>query len=262
MRPATRTTPANPTTLGDLAPLADIADRIDTDLRGDTRDPARPDAPTGQHPPPPCVIATADLAANPADLPDVVDAVPVLTAGPEPLAWAVGVAALLLDVDVAELVPDVIDDDGRLDHAAWATLCSSARDRTVELTEWASMPERLIDEVHDRQIQSALGFLRRTARTGRTVLIDGPVPAVAALILAAAEPGNAAHVVPLQLGCSILESRVWSQLGLEPVLPWRTRIHDGSLARLALAAVFTARDRRRGFSQMSPGTDPAGGRPG
>ncbi len=233
IRPATRAA------LGELANLVDIADRIDADLALDSG------SESGTSLPPCRVVTLVDLAANPTDLPDVVGAVPVLTAGPEPLSWAIGVAAPLLDVDVAELVPDIINDDGLLDHDGWATLCAASRDRAVALAEWASMPERLIDEIHNRQIQSALGFLRRTARTGRTVLVDGPVPAAAALILAAAEPGNAAHVVPLQTGCSSLESRIWSQLGLEPVLPWHTRVHDGSLAPLALEVIFTARNQSR-----------------
>lgn len=232
--------------LGSLAHLAGFADRIDADLsRNDVDQPSHR------------IVSTEALAVDATALPDIVGEVPVLTAGPEPLSWAISSTAVILGADVPELVPDILDDEGRLDHGHWSALCAQARDQAADLSEWASMPERLIDEIRDRNFQAALGYLRRTSSSGQTVLVDGPVPAAAALILGAAAPGQADHVIPLQVGSCALETRAWSRMGIEPVLPWSTRVTDGSLAPLALTAIFTARELLRGLSQRSPGADPA-----
>ena len=158
---------------------------------------------------------------------------------------------MLLGTDIAELVPDQFASDGHLDHLAWSALCAQARDILSASRHFAHRPTRVPDEVTDPGLIALQRFVINNSdnNTCPVVLLDGPVPAAAALLADASQPGATAPLIALQPGTSPLESAVYKRLGIEPVLPWRTHRHDGSLAALALQLVnFAAAQSRNATS--------------
>lgn len=220
-------TSANNGRLGDLEPLLRAARQV------------RADPLLGEGTPPTRIVSARDLAEA-VDLPEVAGAVPVLVEEPESLPWAVAIAATLMSDELPGLVPDRFDAERRLDHGRWAEITSAAIACAAQLRPYAQMPERLIDEVRDPALQAMIGFLRKTGATDRLVLLDGPVPAAAALALERAAPGQTAHVWPLHHGTTDLEDRVWAALDRTPVLAMHADLHRGELSDLAITTIMTA----------------------
>lgn len=223
--------------LGELAPLAEAGLRIRAAYGPDPKI-AMLSAPTlsagspGEH--------LQQLRGDPR--------VPVLTGDDSSLPWAVAAVSMLLGCDVAELIPDRFTAAGYLDHAAWSSLCERARDVLAASREFAHRPARIPDEVADPGLIALKQFMIDTAGAGAlpVVLLDGPVPAAAALLADAAQPGSTSHLVALQPGTSRLEAMVHERLGIETLLPWHTACQDGSLAPLAIQITnFTATHSQR-----------------
>lgn len=199
----------------------------------------RADPLLGEGTPPTRVISARDLAKA-VDLPEVAGMVPVLVEAPESLPWAVAIAATLMSDELPGLVPDRFDAERRLDHGRWAEVTSVAIACAAQLRPYAQMPERLIDEVRDPALQAMLGFLRKTGAADRLVLLDGLVPAAAALALERAAPGQTAHAWPLHHGTTELEDRVWAALDRTPILAIHADLHHGELGDLAVTTIMTA----------------------
>lgn len=185
------------------------------------------------------VISACDLTTS-VDLPEAAGVVPVLVEETDSLPWAVAVAATLMSDELPGLVPDRFDADRRLDHVRWAETTSAAIACAARLRPYAQMPERLIDEIRDPALQAMLGFLRKTGTADRLVLLDGLVPAAAALALERAAPGQTAHAWPLHRGTTEFEDRVWAALDRTPILAIRADLHHGELGDLAIATIMTA----------------------
>ncbi len=220
--------------LGDLASLADVGLRMESAFGG---------MPT------PLTVSATKLAADgsPAPLTHAETAtVPVLTGSAESLPWTITAASMLLRRDVAELVPHCYSDDGRLDHPGWSRLCARSRDLLLACGELPDEPMRVPGAVADPELTSMSRFIIDSRLTFPVVLIDGPVPAGAALLADTADPGSTTHLLALQPGMSRLEAAVHERLGIRALLPWRTSLHDGSLAALALRAIDFATQRSRG----------------
>lgn len=219
--------------LGDLAPLAEVGLRMESAC--------------GEVPTPVIVSATALAAGD--SLGRFEDTgmpiVPVLTGSVSSLPWAVTATSMLLQCDIAELVPPCRTDDGRLDHLEWSRLCARTRDLVSASGELAAAPMRVPDAVADPELTALLRFILDSRQTSPVVLIDGPVPAAAALLADTAQVGSTAHLLALQPGTSRLEAAVHERLGIRALLPWRTSLHDGSLAALALQAIGFATRRSR-----------------
>lgn len=161
---------------------------------------------------------------------------PVLTGDDDSLPWAVAAASVLLGPDVAELVPDRFTSGGQLDHIDWSRLCARARDIVWEARDFADLPENVREVIADPPLAALARFIIDSAGVVPIVVLDGPVPAAAALLADAEKPGASAHLVSLQPGTSNLEAVILDRLSMAPVLPWHTNLKDGSLTSLALSA--------------------------
>lgn len=216
--------------LGELAPLAEVGQRLRAAYGG---------MPTAM-----IVSATGLITDDCRNVQntDEQPRIPVLTGGAEFLPWAVAATAMLLESDVAELVPDRFMAEGHLDHTAWSALCAQARDVMAASRHFAHRPTRAPDEVPDPGLIALKRFMIDNADAGAfpVVLLDGPVPAAAALLADAAQPGSTAALMALQPGTSRLEAAVYERLGIESLLPWRTNCPDGSLAALAIEIIDSA----------------------
>ncbi len=160
--------------------------------------------------------------------------------GPRDIAPPAVCGALTV-TDAASVTDTHYDRDGKLDHVAWMATCCAIRDRLPKLPPPGStVADTVADTVTglaDNSLKTCVDLIVAAAQAKLPVLLDGPGPAAAALVACHDSPDIAPWCRPLQQGTSPTEARAWEFLGIEPVLPVSSAMHDGRLAAAAIALI-------------------------
>ncbi len=151
------------------------------------------------------------------------------------------VCGALTVTDAASVTDTHYDRDGKLDHVAWMTTCCAIRDRLLKLPPPGSaLADTVTDTVTglaDNSLKTCVGLIVAATQAKLPVLLDGPGPAAAALVACHDSPDIAPWCRPLQQGTSPTEAHAWKFLGIEPVLPVSSAMHDGRLAAAAIELI-------------------------
>ncbi len=164
--------------------------------------------------------------------------------GPQDIAPPAVCGALTV-TDAASVTDTHYDRDGKLDHVAWMATCCAIRDRLTNLPPPGStLVDAVTDPVTDmvtgladNSLKTCVDLIVAATQAKLPVLLDGPGPAAAALVACHDSPGIAPWCRPLQQGTSPTEARAWEFLGIEPVLPVSSAMHDGRLAAAAIELI-------------------------
>lgn len=165
------------------------------------------------------------------------DTVTVVTGNSAAAATAAAaVIGVGLRKHAAEVTAEIYDDRQQLDFAAWMDECDRVRDLMTSLA--LHMPDRsAVLAATPDDFQTAVDEILTGAGAQ---LLDGPVAAAAALLASEITPECVLRLRPLQPGVTPVEEAVWQYLQLEPILRYRTRLADASLAPLAHEAINLA----------------------
>ncbi len=161
--------------------------------------------------------------------------------GPQDIAPPVVCGALTV-TDAASVTDTHYDRDGKLDHAAWMATCCAIRDRLPKLPPPGStladaVTTDTVTGLADNSLKTCVDLIVAATQAKLPVLLDGPGPAAAALVACHDSPDIAPWCRPLQQGASPTEARAWEFLGIEPVLPVSSAMHDGRLAAAAIELI-------------------------
>ena len=211
-----------PHELGDLAAVAQW--RADTGF-------------TGQVPDPQIVVFGSDSPRT-EDRPELQV---LVVEGADLQIVAAAVCASLMGKDAASITADEFTEGGRLDHEAWMRTCEQTRDAMSGLRETQSDLPEMLTELPEA-FADCVKAIADLAQQKVPTLLDGPGPAAAALLASQLNPEVLPWIRPLQAGTTPVERTTWEHLRLPPVLPFKTRLNDGSLAPLA-AQVLTLASR-------------------
>lgn len=146
-------------------------------------------------------------------------------------------AMLLADVPLAEAVGRGAGaDDATLRRKQNVVDQAVARARLL----WADDPLAAIASVAGLEIAAMAGFFVEAHAAGMTVVLDGAIAGVAALIAEDRAPGTARSMIAAHLSAEPSHRRVLERLNLVPFLDWRLRLGEGTGALLLLPLLDAA----------------------
>jgi nicotinate-nucleotide--dimethylbenzimidazole phosphoribosyltransferase len=127
-----------------------------------------------------------------------------------------------------------------IDDAAWMRKTTVVRDARRRAVHHRTDPDRLLSAVGGLEHAALAGFLLQAAARRTPVLIDGAVPASAALVAFQAQPRAAAWWQAAQRGVDPAQARSVDWLSLTPILDLGFAPGDGSGALIAVPLLRAA----------------------
>lgn len=153
--------------------------------------------------------------------------------------------ALLGRGDAPAVTPQFLDAEGRIDHYAWMRQCAAIRD----LLAWARLREdpqaALLSRSEARLLAAACAAIRTTGERQTPMLLDGVVPAAAALHVLRGDPGIERYLRPGHASTHPAERTAWTQADLSPLTELNLSRTDGAGAIAGLVLLRLACDLRR-----------------
>ncbi|MCV6621934.1 MAG: nicotinate-nucleotide--dimethylbenzimidazole phosphoribosyltransferase [Cellvibrionaceae bacterium] len=157
---------------------------------------------------------------------------------------AAALAAVLLNKDVSEVCGygTGISEDAKSHKAK---LINAGVQRFTEKAKSQSLNDRqqallALEELGGFEIAALCGAYIRAAQLGKSILLDGVISSVAALLACKINPAVMQYLLASHLSAEVAHKSILDSLSLTPLLEWNMRLGEGSGAALCIGLLESA----------------------